>query len=157
MPLPIEVIEDGVYHMDLEQLNVKIVDAYGHLEFIDASKSINEIAFRLLLITTGLMWFIFFKLKQFIFNIRYGNIFESENIKKLKHVSYGLFALFILSRVYMIRMSHYLKDKLDFSTIQLGKEIYDTDYIFMFALLLWALAHIFMRGIEMKEEQELTI
>jgi hypothetical protein len=157
MPLPIEVVEQGLYHMDSGDLNVRLVDAFAKLEFMDAPESINRIVIRLLLVAMGLMWFIFYRLKQFTYNIRYGNIFELENINKLKHVSYGLFAIFVLSRVYVIRMTYYVREKIDFSTVELGREMYDTDYIFMVALLLWALAHVFMRGIEMKEDQDLTI
>ena len=157
MPLPIDVNETGVFKMNEEDFNVKVVDAYGYLEFLDAPALINRITVRVVLVVLALAWFIVYRIKQFTSNIRYGVIFELENINKLKQVAYGLFALFICSRIYMQFMAQALNDKMEFSSITVGAKIYDTDGIFQVAILLWALAHIFMRGIEMKEEQELTI
>ena len=90
-------------------------------------------------------------------NIRHGIYFDIANINNLKHAAYGLTGLFVVSRAYMAALKNYLEQNLDFNTITVGGELYDTDAIILFALLLWVLAHVFVKGIEMKKEQDLTI
>lgn len=157
MPIPIEVNEVGSFRLQNQDYNVQIIDAYGKLKFIDSPASVTIWTIRVLLLVAIIGWFILWRFKQFTYNIRYGKIFEIDNIQKLKHAAYGLVGLYLISRVYMGIMANKISKGLEVSSVTLGSKLYDTDAIFYIALILWALAHVFMKGIEMKEEQELTI
>lgn len=157
MPVPIEVVETGVLHLDDGDLNVKIENAYGRLHFVDAPMFVTIKVIQILFFVMLIGWFITWKFRNFMKNIRNGLYFEIENINNLKHVSYGLVILFIMTRVYMWIMKNVLEKSLEFSSIKVGGDAYDTDAIIYVALLLWVLAHVFVKGIELKQEQELTI
>lgn len=157
MPVPIEVLESGVLHLENSDLPVRIEQAYGKLHFVDTPIYITRMVVKLMLVVILIGWFITFKFRKFMRNLKNGLLFEIENINNLKHISYGLVALFVFSRVYMGMLKIMMEKQLEFSTIKIGGDAYNTDVIIEIALLLWVLAHVFVKGIEMKNEQELTI
>lgn len=95
---------------------------------------------------------------KFIININKGYIFDNKNVKRLKRFSYYLISISVLKCVAGV-----IEDCL-FS--QLGLEM-DGYSISSYWLLPWGtlllgllsllMAQVWSRGIEMKEEQELTI
>ena len=157
MPVPIEVVETGVLHLDNGDLDVRIENAYGRIHFVDTPMYITKRVIQMLLFVMLIGWFITWKFRNFMKNIRNGFYFEIENINNLKHVSYGLVILFVMTRLYMGILKVVMEKNLEFSSIKVGGDMYDTDAIIYVALLLWVLAHIFVKGIELKQEQELTI
>lgn len=157
MPVPIEVVENGILHLEDADLTVRIEKAYGKIHFVDTPIYITRMTARMLILIVLIGWFITWKIKNFVTNLRNGLLFEIENINNLKHISYGLVLLFVLSRVYMEVLKAMLESQLEFSSIKVGGETYNTDIIIEIALLLWVLAHVFVKGVEMKNEQELTI
>lgn len=157
MPIPVDVNEIGTVNIGEDVFNVQIVDAYGKMKFIDAPSIIMRWFVHVVLLTGLMGWFVIWRLKEFTYNIRNGKIFDLVNINKLKQVAYGLLALYITSRIYMGVLSIQFQNNLEMSSISLGSKLYDTDSIIIASVVLWALAHIFMKGVEMKQEQELTI
>jgi hypothetical protein len=157
MPVPIEVLEEGILHLEDSDLIVKIDKAYGKLHFLAAPTYVVKMVLRTFLIIVLIGWFIAWKFRKFMINLKEGLLFEIENINNLKHISYALIVLFILSRVYVGVLTTMMKPQLEFSSIKIGGEALNTDIIIEFALLLWVLAHVFVKGVEMKEEHELTI
>jgi hypothetical protein len=157
MPIPIEVNEIGIMHLKNQDHNVQIVDAYGKLKFTDSPDFVTIWVIRVMLLVSLIGWFILWRFKQFTFNIRSGKIFELDNINKLKEAAYGLVGLYVITRIYMSILANEINQHLDLNSVTLGSKLLDTDAIIYIAIILWALAHIFMSGIEMREEQELTI
>ena len=157
MPVPVEVVETGVLHLDEGELNVRIEGAYGKLHLVDTPMHITKKVIKMLFFVMLIGWFITWKFRNFMRNIRNGYYFEIENINNLKHVSYGLLILYVMSRVYGWMLKIVLEKGLEFNSIVVGGDMYDTDAIIYVALLLWVIAHIFMKGIELKKEQDLTI
>ena len=157
MPIPIEVVEQGTLHVNNTDLPVKIQEAYGKLYLIDTPIYITRLVAKIMLAVILIGWFISWKFQKFTQNLKNGLVFEIDNINNLKHAAYGLVGLFVATRVYMGIFKKYAEQHFDFSTINVGGEAFNTDPIILFALLLWVLAHIFVKGIEMKQEQDLTI
>tara|TARA_R110002050_G_scaffold41242_1_gene100033 strand:+ start:24444 stop:25073 length:630 start_codon:yes stop_codon:yes gene_type:complete len=157
LPVPIEVVETGVLHLDNGDFNVKIENAYGRLRFVDAPMFVTKKVIQLVLFFILIGWFITWKFRNFMKNIKNGRYFEIANINNLKHISYGLVMLYVTTRVYMGIMKNVVEKSLEFSSVTVGGDMYDTDVIIYAALMLWVLAHIFVKGIELKQEQELTI
>ena len=157
MPVPIEVLEEGILHLDDAELTVKIDKAYGKLQFLAAPTYVVKIVLKTLLVIILIGWFIAWKFREFMRNLKEGLLFEIENINNLKHISYALVLLFVLSRAYVWAFKVNLEQQLTFNSIKIGGPTHDTDAIIILALVLWALAHVFVKGIEMKQEQDLTI
>ena len=65
--------------------------------------------------------------------------------------------LFILSRLYETILYHGVAKYLEFETVVFDGIREDKSVMLVAALLLWVLAHIFIKGVEIKEDQELTI
>lgn len=157
MPVPIEVVEDGSLQLSNQDLTVRIEEAYGKLYFVDTPVFITKIVARILFVILLLTLFMTWRAKQFISNIKNGLVFERENILNLKQISYGLLGLWLATRVYVVMMYQFIVKHIEFDTIKIGTQIADYNELLISALLLWALAHVFIKGNEMKKEQELTI
>lgn len=157
MPVPIEVLEEGTLHLEENDLAVKIDKAYGKLQFLAAPAYVVKMVLRTLLIIVVIGWFIAWKARKFMTNLKNGLLFQIENINIIKHISYALVVLYVISRVYVIVLKIKMQQLLEFDSIRIGGQAYDTDAIIILALVLWALAHVFVKGIEMKQEQELTV
>jgi hypothetical protein len=47
--------------------------------------------------------------------------------------------------------------RVEFDTITINYQLSDNSGLLIGALILWVLAHVFMKGVEMRKEQALTI
>lgn len=157
MPVPIEVVEDGNISIIDSDLTVRIEEAYGKLYFVDTPIKITKAVARVLFFIMLIALFITWKFKNFITNLKNGELFEIDNINNLKHIAYGIVGLWLLTRIYMEVIYRMLVKYMEFESIIIGSEVYDNDGVLILALALWALAHVFAKGVEMKKEQELTI
>lgn len=157
MPVPIEVVEDGSVSLPNGELTVRIEEAYGNLYLVDTPIFVTRIVARILFVMIMLGLYMIWRFKQFIGNIKNGVVFETENINNLKQIAYGLLALWITIKIYMEVVYQTFVKYLDFDSIIIGHQRYEMNNTLLAALALWALAHILMKGVEMKKEQELTI
>jgi len=159
MPVPIEVVEDGSVSLPNVDMTVRIEEAYGKLHLVDTPIFITRIVGRILFVMIMLGLYMTWRFKQFITNVKNGVVFEKENINNLKQIAYGLLALWITTLVYMEVVYQIFVKYIEFDSIIMGNEYerYEQNTMFFAALALWALAHILTKGVEMKEEQELTI
>ena len=157
MPVSVEVVEDGSLTLRDSELTVRIEEAHGKLHFVDTPIFITRIVAKILLVVLGFAVFITWKLKEFITNLKNGLLFEIQNINNLKHIAYAIVGLWLVTRIYMGVLFQTVVSHMKFNTIRIGSEVSDFDDILIVALILWALAHVFLKGLEMKSEQELTI
>jgi len=157
MPVPIEVVEEGKLFLSDAVQTVRIEEAYGKLYLVDTPFYITKMVTRVLFIVVLLGLFMTWRFKQFITNIKKGLLFESENIKNLKQIAYGLLALWLSTKIYMEVIYRALIKYLDFDSIIIGEYVNNYNGLLIFSIALWALAHVFVKGLEMKEEQNLTI
>jgi len=157
MPVPIEVVEEGTLSFQGLDQKVKIEEATGKLYLIDTPIFITKTAARILLFVILIAFYMTYCFREFITNIKNGLLFENSNIKYLKRIAYGLLALWLSTIIYSQIVYHYLVRHLEFDTIIVSQQLNKHDYFIQAALLLWALAHIFAKGNEMQQDQELTI
>lgn len=157
LPITFDVNETGSVNLYGSSNEIRIEEATGQMHVVDTPLRFSKIVLRFLFVVVLLVLFMTWKFKRFITNIKHGEIFTIENINNLKHLAYGLLALWLVMRVYLALMYYLMVDRLDFSTISMNYELIDDSSLLIGALLLWVLAHVFMKGVEMKEEQELTI
>lgn len=157
MPVPIEVIEEGSLNLQGMDQKVKIEEATGKLYLIDTPIFITRTAARILMVVILITFYMTHCFREFITNIKNGLLFENSNIKYLKRIAYGLLGLWLSTIIYSQIVYYYLVKHLEFDTIIISQQLNKHDYFIQAALLLWALAHIFAKGNEMQQDQELTI
>jgi hypothetical protein len=157
LPVTFEVNETGsvqLYHAINE---VRIVDASGKMYLLDTPTGFSMIVFRLLFVVLMLVLFMTWKFKMFITNIRNGQVFEKSNINNLKHISYGILVLFVVTKIYEQVLYHTVVKYLEFDSITLNSGTSDRSDMLIAAMLLWVLAHVFMKGQELQQEHDLTV
>ena len=101
-----------------------------------------------------LIFLIFFQFKLFISNVIKEKYFDIGNIIFLKRISYIL-AAFWLVKLIPLSIKYYLPFRIEPIKID-TVEGFNLIYIFL-ALIIWMLAYIFEKGIELKDENKLTI
>jgi len=157
MPVPIEVVENGSVSLPNGELTVRLEEAYGQLHLVDTPIFVTRIVGRILFVMIMLVLYMTWRFKQFISNVNRGVVFEAENINNLKQIAYGLLALWITIKVYLEVVYQTFVKYIDFDSIIIGQNRFEMNNTLLAALALWALAHILMKGVEMKKEQDLTI
>lgn len=157
MPVSIEVNEKGDLKLFDRDLNVRIEEAYGKLHFVDTPIKITKIVARILMLVITIALFITWKFRKFVTNLKNGLLFEIQNINNLKHIAYSIVLLWLITRIYMEVLYRTVVKNLEFTSISIGHEVSDFDDVLVIALFLWVLAHVFIKGLEMKVEQDLTV
>ena len=157
LPVNFEVVETGEAQLGESYNDIRIEEATGKMYIVNTPVQFSKIVLRILFAVLMLALFMTWKFKMFITNIKNGMIFETANINNLKHIAYGILVLFLITKVYEEILYHTMVKYIDFETITIGTDRADRSDMLIAALLLWVLAHVFMKGVEMKNEQELTI
>ena len=157
LPVNFDVSETGTAYLYGVPNDIRIEEATGKMHIVDTPIQFSKIVLRVLFVVSALGLFMTWKFKLFIGNIKVGRIFEADNINNLKHIAYGLLILWLITKVYMTLLYRTMVKYVEFDSIHFRNEVTDASGLILAALLLWILAHVFMKGVEMKEEQELTI
>lgn len=157
MPVPIEVMEDGKMHLTNGIQTVRIEEAYGKLYLVDTPFFITKIVARILFVILLLSLFMTWRFKQLMTNLKNGLFFVKENVLDIKQIAYGLLTLWITTRVYMEIVNYLFVMHLEFESIIIGGPRFDVDFIIQLALGLWVMAHVFGKGIELRDYKDLTI
>lgn len=157
MPVPIEVVENGKMFLTGGEEVVRIEEAYGKLHFVNTPFFISKIVARILFVVLMLGLFMLWRFKQLINNLKNGLFFVKENVLGIKQIAYGLLALWISTRVYMEILYRMLVKHIEFDSIIVGSQIGDYDFMVQLALVLWVMAHVFGKGIELQNYKDLTI
>jgi hypothetical protein len=97
--------------------------------------------------------------KKFMQLIIVGNYFQKETIKNIKKLSYLILLVWVLNFLYEIIISSIWNNNGITKFLDEPSIIVDVPSVslFVFALVLWVLSHVFMHGVELKEENNLTI
>lgn len=157
LPITFDVVETGEAKIGHSYNDIRIEEASGKMHIVDTPQYFSKMVLRILFGVLLLVLFMTWKFKLFITNIKNGTIFETSNINNLKHISYGIMVLFLLTKVYEEILYHTLVKFIEFDSLTISGGRADRSDMIIAALLLWVLAHVFMKGVEMKNEQNLTI
>jgi hypothetical protein len=88
-----------------------------------------------------------------------GNYFQKETIKNIKLLSYLILLVWVVNFLYEIIISSIWNKNGMIKFLDEPNIIVDVPSVslLIFALVLWVLSHVFMQGVELKEENNLTI
>jgi len=133
-------------------LKLKFVNTANFLDFINPNdffaKKVAPLLLIYFLVSTYLIWII----RKFLKNVNKGETFTIENIGLLKRISYVLVCYWILLFVSTQLARYYITGHLE-----IYKNFLFNNLILWDALFLWVLAHIFITGLKLKQEKDLTI
>lgn len=156
-PAKVNFMEEGDLYLNGDHLKVRLVEATTRIHFINTPDYITKkagIALLIILITALLLVWEF---RKFVINVKKGDVFTKNNIHSLQKIAYILVGIWVFTAVYMRLAYYYLNENIHFENIVITDEIPNYEALLFVALFVWALAHILMSGLKIKEEQELTI
>lgn len=157
LPGEVSFCNTGTLEYDGGIVEVELVEARTKIHFINTPTSLAR---QFILILLGVCAFIFYILltfQQFFARVRKGEVFSIDNILRLQNISYVLLGFWVYFLLYRHLTYHYITTRLDFENVEIIKEIDSQPWILLLALFIWVLSHVFLRGLRLKEEQDLTI
>lgn len=157
LPVEVNYTESGELKIGGLSQKVEYVEAIGKIHYINTSPEIANWFAGILLGVVSIGLYIFIMIKRFIGNVYRGFVFERFNIRMLKNIAYGLVIFWTFENIY-IRVYYYAVAKnIKFEHLEITGQFNNYSFILIVALFLWMLSHIFMRGVHLQEEQQLTV
>ena len=156
LPVSINFIEKGSLSISNTPIGVELVEMFGQVHFINTPVFIGKIYSIFLLGIIIFTFYISFTFKKFISNVYKGAYFEFQNIILLKNIAYALLGIWIFSIVYAYFQYYYIARNLQFENLVVG-DVKTSPEILLIALFIWVLSHIFQKGLELQEENNLTV
>ena len=157
LPGQISYIETGIMSYAGGDIKVELVEANARVHFFNTPTPLARNFALVLIGVCALTFFLLWTFRQFIVNVRKGFVFSIRNIILLQRISYTLVGFWVLMIVYM-RVTYYLiSARIDMENVEIVSEFNNYPGILLAALFIWVLSHIFIRGLKLKEEQDLTI
>jgi hypothetical protein len=157
MPVEVSFKDVGQLTLSNSVFDVEIVEALGKIHILEYPPFFAKwVSMGLLLMVTA--FYLLMRLfKKFINNVRRGTIFDVENIRLLKKLSYGLMGFWL----FLILGSQFIKytvvKNMTFVNLDLSGDDRNFIGILLLGLFIWVLSHIFIKGKELEEENKLTI
>lgn len=157
LPVKVNILGTGTLTKGNSTHKVELVEATSKIHFINTPSFIARKYGSVMLIAVLFFFYLFFTFRKFIVNVYRDKIFEYSNVELLRNIAYGLFAFWLFAIIYSRVAYAYIKSSLVFQQVEILEEYRNFAGILLMALFMWVLSHIFMRGVKLKEEQELTI
>ena len=154
----VDIAETGLLHLNNQDLKVELVEAKTKIYFLNTPTFLAKkfgIVILILMLVVGYITWIF---SLFIANVERGIIFTIDNINLLKKLAYGIVGYWFFTLVYYQLFYYYIAQHLEFENVKIGsnKVTIDSNMLFV-ALFIWVLAHIFIKGVQLQQEKDLTI
>ncbi len=157
LPVAFNTNLNGVLIGENSSTAVQLVEAYGEIKFPGTPPEIARYFMIPLALVIGAMYFMLFIFRKFIWSVNRGIIFEAKNIRRLRVLALSLLAFWFLWHVYDFLVMIIIARNLHFGTIEFTNDTQSHVVLLIFSLVLWALSHIFLRGLKLEEETSLTI
>lgn len=157
LPGQVNYIESGTMQYAEGEIEVELVEASSRIHFINTPVSLARNFAIILMGICAFMFFILWTFRQFVANVRSGDVFSVSNILMLQNISYALVGFWFYA-IIVRRITYYMVSaRLNFENVEIISEFNYYPWILLVALFLWVLSHIFIRGLNLREEQDLTI
>lgn len=157
VPIEFNYTEIGMLNVEHFSQEVEFVEAKGKLHFINTNKLIAKWFGVAMLCIVIIFFYILLMFKNFIVNVYKGIIFERYNIRMLKKMAYGLAGVWLFTIIYSRLFYYIIAKQIEFEHLEVTGNFNSFGGILLAALFLWVLSHIFMTGVKLREEQELTV
>ena len=157
MPVEVSFEEVGSAYFNGEEMQIEIVEAVGKVHFIDTNPQLaRRLAIPMLIVFPFLFWLVYL-FHRFIRNVSEGRIFEKRNFRLLRKLGYGLMWLWLIMVLYMQIFNYTIVNSFTFEHIEISNNSRWFGGVFMGGLFTLVLSHIFLKGMQLEEENELTV
>lgn len=157
LPGQVNFLETGILPMAGNDIKVELVEATARIHFFNTpvfiARKFGLVLLAVMIIGLIILW----TFRQFVANVRKGDIFSIDNIYRLQRISYALVAFWFLMIIYPRISYYFISARLQFENVEILSEFDNYPGILLAALFIWVLSHIFIRGVKLQEEQDLTV
>ncbi|MEN8124381.1 MAG: DUF2975 domain-containing protein [Bacteroidota bacterium] len=140
-----------------EEYNIKLTNGEGRLHIDDFNQNFIYLRILAAFIDTFMYLLILYFLRKIFKNLTSNQFFIPENGMLIKKIGFSIIALAIIPEII-----HYLTDRMISKTIHIENIIIKNelhiDYqTILLGILVFVISIVFLRGIELQKDQELTI
>jgi hypothetical protein len=157
LPGKINYLEEGLLHMNNSYVNIELVEASAKVHFINTPAYLARYFVLILLGVLSLGMFMLWTFRQIVVNVRRGKIFIVDNIILLQRISYSLVAFWFVIILYRRLAYHYVTQNIHMESIEIVDNFDTYGGMLIAALFIWVLSHIFLKGLKLQQEQDLTV
>jgi hypothetical protein len=157
MPFEANVLETGTAMYWGQNIQLELVEASGKFHYIDTPLIVARTNAVAMFGIFPLIFFVVFLFHRFIRNVSEGKIFDAQNFYLLRKLSYVLAGMWLFTIFYFQLLQRAVFSELSFENLEFSNSGGWYSGLIMAALFTWVLSHIFLKGLELKEENELTI
>lgn len=157
LPIEVNLVEKGLLNMNNTDIQVEFREMQGKIHFVDAPRFIGRTYSIFIILILSIVLYIFNTFRSFIKNVYNGQYYDRENIFLLKRISYGLLGAWVFAVFYAVFQYFYLVSHLTFQSVEFTYNFNTYPSILAVALLIWVLSHILLKGVELQEDNQLTI
>lgn len=156
-PVKVNILEEGYLYLNNTNIKVELVEAVTQIHFFNTPMFLARWIGTALMLTIFFIMYIMFSFRRFIINVKKHLIFTEDNIQHLKNIAYAILGLWIFTIVYMRIMYQSVAKHVEFKHVEILNDYPNFAGLLMAALFIWVLSHIFMTGVKLQEEQNLTV
>ena len=157
MPFEANFIETGTAMYWGQEVQIELVEISGKFHYIDTPQIVARTNAIPMFIIFPLMFLIVFLFHRFIRNVSEGKIFEASNFYLLRKLSYILTGMWFFTVFYFHLLQRVIFREVKFDNIEFSMSGGWYLGLILAALFTWVLSHIFLKGLELQTENELTI
>lgn len=159
VPVAVDILEKGTLDLSFmpNYVDIEFKEMYGQLHIVNTPIEIARIYGVFMLLMIVFTFYIFRELRLFVLNIYRGKYFDFQTISRLKRISYGIVVIWIFTAFYAWFQYFFLIRNADFSGLNLTSNVETYPGLLFVAVFIWALSHIFSKGLQLQEENKLTI
>lgn len=157
LPVKVDFLEIGNLHLNNQDIKVELVEATTRIHFFNTPAFITRKVGMAILFVVLIAGYLTWTFRRFIKNVKNGDTFNIKNISLLKSLSYGLVGFWLFTMIYMRIVYYYIAKRLEFENLLITDDIPNYSGILFIALFIWVLAHIFITGLKLQQEKDLTI
>jgi hypothetical protein len=156
IPIKSDAEHNGRVRFCGQEVELADLNASGKVEIKNAPKSLAIISSILYAITTFFAVFIMHLLYRFVSNVKKGVVFEKENLKLLRKLGYTLLGFYFFNL--LVPLLWKLGFEIDGHATNFSLHIDGSSLATLIsALFILMISQLFLHGLEMKNENELTI
>ena len=158
-PIEFSVNEQGTATFDSDQtVPVKINHAKGYFRIDRPIPTTLIVVFFLLnLVVSGLILWLIYVLWKIVQSVQQKNPFIVLNGRRLRIIAFSMIGIELSQGLANLIKMLYLEPRLQFETIIIQSKIHVSFHVIVAGLVILVIAEAFRIGVEMKEEQELTV
>lgn len=158
-PIEFSVNEEGTATFDSDQtVPVQINNAKGYFRIDRPIPTTLIVVFFLMnLVVSGLILWVIYVLWKIVQSVKQKNPFIVLNGRRLRIIAFSMIGIELSQGLANLIKMLYLEPRLQFETIIIQSKIHVSFHVIVAGLVILVIAEAFRIGVEMKEEQELTV